>query len=170
MAQTLFPLIVNLRVPKQHDAFGFLLTNPCFLKSGLHLPQTHFSPDHTLQERYRELKECVEKFNLIQYGVCGFKFQSGHFVASPFNFYVYASGETIQVDRVMSFSTNALQFLRRNDFDFNALIEKGIAYMSYSEESTLIPAKKGALKGSESHTITGNNIGQLFRHRLIFEY
>ncbi|GAA5815115.1 hypothetical protein MFLAVUS_008621 [Mucor flavus] len=114
--------------------------------TGLSTPDIQFQNGDELSTRYSKLKSCVQEFTIIQYGVCAFKKDkaTGDYVVKPFNFYIFgADTDHIQSRRVFSATPSSLSFLRSNKFDFNKLIEQGIPFYNYSEESSMFQSSQG---------------------------
>jgi hypothetical protein len=92
----------------------------------------------SLYQRYDKLRRSVEKFSVVQFGVCTFKQQpDGTFVAKPHNFYIFGGdNDSITTKRAFSCLTSSIKFLHDNKFDFNKWIEYGIPFYNFSEEDT----------------------------------
>lgn len=114
--------------------------------TGLNTPDIQFQNGDELSTRYSKLKTCVQEFTIIQYGVCAFKRNpaNGDYIAKPFNFYIFgADTADIHSRRIFSATPSSLSFLRSNKFDFNKLIEEGIPFYNYSEESSMFQSNQG---------------------------
>lgn len=140
--------ILNLQV--QIDFIGnFFHRSAKFLAelcTGLTTPDVQFQHGDEIATRYSKLKSCVNEFTIIQYGVCAFKKneQTGDYIAKPFNFYIFgADTDQVQSRRIFAATPSSLAFLRSNKFDFNKLIEEGIPFYNYSEESTMFQSNQG---------------------------
>ncbi|XP_038904545.1 poly(A)-specific ribonuclease PARN isoform X2 [Benincasa hispida] len=88
--------------------------------------------------RYLKVKDSAEKFAVVQFGVCPFRWDSAKnsFVAHPHNFFVFPRHE-IQVDGHSSeflCQTASMEFLAKYQFDFNTCIHEGISYLSRAQE------------------------------------
>ncbi|KAL0550194.1 hypothetical protein IC582_014698 [Cucumis melo] len=88
--------------------------------------------------RYLNVKDSAEKFAVVQFGVCPFRWDSAKksFVAHPHNFFIFPRHE-IEVDGPSSeflCRTTSLEFLAKYQFDFNACIYEGISYLSRAHE------------------------------------
>ncbi|KAH0708705.1 hypothetical protein KY284_010132 [Solanum tuberosum] len=82
---------------------------------------------------YLKVKDPAEKFSVVQFGVCPFRWDSHQqsFVAHPHNFYIFPQQEI----PVSSFARQtSLDFLAKYQFDFNLCICEGISYLSRSQE------------------------------------
>ncbi|XP_024027261.1 poly(A)-specific ribonuclease PARN [Morus notabilis] len=88
---------------------------------------------------YLKVKHSAEKFAVIQFGVCPFRWDSSKqtFVAYPHNFYIFPRQELPTIDRSsyeFIWQTGSIDFLARYQFDFNACIREGISYLSRRQE------------------------------------
>ncbi|KAK8623028.1 hypothetical protein V6N13_117923 [Hibiscus sabdariffa] len=89
--------------------------------------------------RYLKVKDSAEKFAVLQFGVCPFRWDSLNqsFIAHPHNFFVFPRQE-IPLDRTTSYEflcqTTSMDFLAKYQFDFNACINEGISYLSRGQE------------------------------------
>ncbi|KAK5844883.1 Poly (A)-specific ribonuclease PARN -like protein [Gossypium arboreum] len=88
--------------------------------------------------RYLKVKDSAEKFAVLQFGVCPFRWDSlkQSFIAHPHNFFVFARQE-IPLDRTsyeFLCQTTSMDFLAKYQFDFNACIHEGISYLSRGQE------------------------------------
>ncbi|XP_073143922.1 poly(A)-specific ribonuclease PARN [Henckelia pumila] len=88
--------------------------------------------------QYLKVKDSAEKFAVVQFGVCPFRWdpQAHSFVAHPHNFYIFPRQETPGECSSFEFlcQTSSLEFLAKYQFDFNACIYEGISYLSRSQE------------------------------------
>lgn len=126
--------------------FFFYITVNIDALVGLSTPDIQFQHTDDISTRYSKLKSCVQEFTIIQYGVCAFKRDSetGKYTAKPFNFYIFGADTTdVHSRRVFSATPSSLAFLRSNKFDFNKLIEEGIPFYNYSEESSMFQSTQG---------------------------
>ncbi|KAL6553364.1 hypothetical protein OROGR_007206 [Orobanche gracilis] len=88
--------------------------------------------------QYLKIKDSAEKFAVVQFGVCPFRWDShGHsFVAHPHNFYIFPRQESSGDGSSNEFlcQTSSLEFLAKYQFDFNTCIYEGISYLSRTQE------------------------------------
>ncbi|CAM8937307.1 unnamed protein product [Rhodiola kirilowii] len=88
--------------------------------------------------RYLKVKDSAEKFAVLQFGVCPFRWDSvkKSLVAHPYNFYIFPRQETGADGLAHGFmcQTSSLEFLARYQFKFNACIKEGISYLSREQE------------------------------------
>lgn len=88
--------------------------------------------------RYLKVKDSVEKFSVLQFGVCPFRWDASthSFVAYPYNFYIFPRQEVPIGGPSYEFlcQTTSIDFLARYQFDFNACIHEGISYLSRQQE------------------------------------
>lgn len=99
--------------------------------------------DDNPDSRYAKMVSVASKFSVIQFGICTFhEVENGRFVASPFNFYLFAkSGVDITL------STDTMEFLRKNSMDFGKWMTKGLTFVNEEGEQYLfkkhmLPAEK----------------------------
>ncbi|KAG6509580.1 poly(A)-specific ribonuclease PARN-like [Zingiber officinale] len=102
--------------------------------------------------RYLKLKDSAEKFAVVQFGVCPFRWDSskGSFFAHPHNFYIFPRKELPLHGPPDDFlwQATSIDFLAKYQFDFNACIYEGISYLSREQEGE-------ALKGLSSEYLEG---------------
>lgn len=88
--------------------------------------------------RYLKVKDSAEKFAVVQFGVCPFRWDSSKksFVAHPHNFYIFPRQEVGGGDTSYEFlcQTSSIDFLAKYQFDFNVCIKEGISYLSRAHE------------------------------------
>ncbi|KAL0320889.1 UNVERIFIED_CONTAM: Poly(A)-specific ribonuclease PARN [Sesamum radiatum] len=88
--------------------------------------------------QYLKIKNSAEKFAVVQFGVCPFRWdpQSRSFVAHPHNFYIFPRQEIVGDGLSYEFlcQTSSMEFLAKYQFDFNACVYEGISYLSRSQE------------------------------------
>ncbi|KAG0742392.1 hypothetical protein G6F57_010487 [Rhizopus arrhizus] len=105
--------------------------------SGLHRPLNN-KRLYSLQDRYVEYKEATERFIVIQFGLCTYKWDasSGRYIAKPFNFYIFPTSTTgtVQANRIFMTQAQAFDFLVKQSFDFNKWVYQGIPYLTKQEE------------------------------------
>ncbi|CEP09708.1 hypothetical protein [Parasitella parasitica] len=111
--------------------------------SGLHRPPTSVRL-YNMVDRYQEYKEATERFLIIQFGLCTFTWDepSGRYTAKPFNFYIFPTSTTgqIQANRVFMTQAQAFDFLTKQGFDFNKWVYQGIPYLTIEEENEFVAA------------------------------
>uniref|UniRef100_A0A7N0TZN9 Uncharacterized protein n=1 Tax=Kalanchoe fedtschenkoi TaxID=63787 RepID=A0A7N0TZN9_KALFE len=92
--------------------------------------------------KYLKVKDSAEKFAVLQFGVCPFRWDSEKqsLVANPYNFYIFPSQEAAAGSRSSGFmcQTSSLEFLARYQFDFNACVKEGISYLSREQEDEAV--------------------------------
>ncbi|KAK0602730.1 hypothetical protein LWI29_036419 [Acer saccharum] len=88
--------------------------------------------------RYLKVKDSAEKFAVVQFGVCPFRWDplKLSFVAHPHNFFIYPRQELPFDGPANEFlcQTTSLDFLAKYQFDFNACIHEGVSYLSREQE------------------------------------
>ncbi|XP_038685874.1 poly(A)-specific ribonuclease PARN-like isoform X1 [Tripterygium wilfordii] len=92
--------------------------------------------------RYLKVKDSAEKFAVVQFGVCPFRWdsQSLSFIAHPHNFFVFPRQELLVDGSSYEFlcQTTSIDFLAKYQFDFNACINGGISYLSRVQEDEAV--------------------------------
>lgn len=88
--------------------------------------------------RYLKVKDSAEKFAVVQFGVCPFRWDplKLSFVAQPHNFYIFPRQELAADGPSYEFlcQPTSIDFLARYQFDFNACIREGLSYLSRGQE------------------------------------
>ncbi|KAI8342104.1 ribonuclease H-like domain-containing protein [Chlamydoabsidia padenii] len=117
--------------------------------SGLHRPGGGKRIE-TRDYRYNEYKEASERFAIIQFGLCTFKWDqpSGRYIAKPFNFPIFPTsfaGGRSQPNRVFHVQAQAFDFLAKQAFDFNKWVYQGIPFMNLIEEEKFVAEKRKVL-------------------------
>ncbi|KAK6934610.1 Ribonuclease CAF1 [Dillenia turbinata] len=88
--------------------------------------------------QYLKVKDSAEKFAVIQFGVCPFRYDSSKqsFIAHPHNFYVFPRQEFTVPGSSYEFlcQTSSIDFLAKYKFDFNVCIREGVSYLSRAQE------------------------------------
>ncbi|KAL7592306.1 hypothetical protein Lser_V15G35577 [Lactuca serriola] len=84
--------------------------------------------------RYLKVKDSAEKFAVVQFGVCTFRWDptKQSFIAHPHNFYIFPRQEVGGDARSYEFlcQTSSIDFLAKYQFDFNVCVKEGISYLS----------------------------------------
>ena len=91
----------------------------------------------TIQERYAETKQAAERYQILQVGLtCVCQDESTNtYTLRPYNFPINPSfGEDLDLERIFSFQSGAVDFLRKNNFNFAIPFEDGVPYLSREEE------------------------------------
>ncbi|GMH05827.1 hypothetical protein Nepgr_007667 [Nepenthes gracilis] len=98
--------------------------------------------------RYLKVKDSAEKFAVVQFGVCPFRWDphKHSFVAHPHNFYIFPRQELPADGPSYEFlcQTTSIDFLARYQFDFNACIREGLSYLSRRQEDEALSRLKSA--------------------------
>ncbi|TID15178.1 CAF1-domain-containing protein [Venturia nashicola] len=101
--------------------------------------------NQTLQERYAEAKEAAERYRIIQVGLTcvGQSDDAGaeEYVVKTSNFPLNPSleldvGKELDLERIFSFQSGAVDFLLKNNFDFSQPFARGVSYLSRVEAIT----------------------------------
>ncbi|GAB4849562.1 hypothetical protein Ancab_004356 [Ancistrocladus abbreviatus] len=92
--------------------------------------------------RYLKVKDSAEKFAVVQFGVCPFRWDhlKQSFIAHPHNFYIFPRQElpTDGPSKEFLCQTTSIDFLSRYQFDFNACIYEGVSYLSRGQEEAAL--------------------------------
>ncbi|KAK3701390.1 hypothetical protein LTR37_015488 [Vermiconidia calcicola] len=108
----------------------------------------------TLQQRYLETKEAAERYQILQIGLtCVTQdVENQKYILKPYNFELspLIDEPRLDIERIFSFQSGAVEFLNKVGFDFNAPFKDGAPYLSRleSEEAREKHAKrqdKGAI-------------------------
>ena len=83
-----------------------------------------------LQSRYEKLKIAATDYQLLQYGICAFKWDplKGIYQAQPFYAFLFPNSRNH-----FKSSPSSLAFLRKFNFDFNSWIDHGLPYLCNHE-------------------------------------
>jgi poly(A)-specific ribonuclease len=110
--------------------------------------------------RYLKAKDSAEKFAVVQFGVCPFRYDHSKqsFVAYPHNFYVFPRQE-VPVSGSYEFlcQTSSIDFLAKYQFDFNACIHEGISYLSRGQEDEALRR----LSASDDEELSPSNFSDI---------
>ncbi|MCJ1246045.1 hypothetical protein MMC30_003249 [Trapelia coarctata] len=99
----------------------------------------HQGRKQTLQQRYEEVKEAAEKYQILQVGLTIViqDEQTGKYIARPYNFFLNPIlEEKLDIERIFSYQSGAVEFLLGHKFNMGASFTKGVAYLSREEEAT----------------------------------
>ncbi|CAA6672445.1 unnamed protein product [Spirodela intermedia] len=107
--------------------------------------------------RYSKVKDSAEKFAVVQFGVCPFRWDDTKesFVAHPHNFYIFPRGE-LSIDgpcNEFHCQTTSINFLAKYQFDFNACIYEGISYLSRAQEAKALNGMSAETEGRLSNSM-----------------
>ncbi|KAJ3196691.1 hypothetical protein HK101_008030 [Irineochytrium annulatum] len=93
----------------------------------------------TVESRYQKIRASAADFLVTQYGVCTFRWDSQQqkYVAQAFNFPIFprTGSRQFNLHRCFVSDPSSLQFLRDNNFDFNAWLDDGIPYLNQDDEA-----------------------------------
>lgn len=85
--------------------------------------------DDTDEIRYNKMIAIATRYTIIQFGICLFHQDTSNsnntLIATSYNFYIFPHS-AYNLD--MTISTSAIDFLRKNNMDFNEWLTKGINY------------------------------------------
>jgi poly(A)-specific ribonuclease len=90
----------------------------------------------SLEERYSNLKDTVNQYLIIQFGICCFHKTKKGYVAEPFNFYLFPGypSKILHLERTFTISTSSIRFLSQYGFDFNTCMHYGLSYLNRDQE------------------------------------
>lgn len=93
----------------------------------------------SLQERYSEVKQAAEKFHILQVGLtCVESTEDGDgnekYILRPYNFnlspLIY---EGLEIERSFTYSSGAVDFLLKHNYNMNSPFDAGLPYLSKAE-------------------------------------
>ena len=91
----------------------------------------------TLQQRYQETKEAAERYQILQIGLTCVQqdVENKKYILKPFNFELspVIDEKGLDVERIFSFQSGAVDFLLKVGFDMGLPFENGIPYLSRAE-------------------------------------
>ncbi|XP_059282126.1 poly(A)-specific ribonuclease PARN isoform X1 [Lycium ferocissimum] len=109
--------------------------------------------------RYLKVKDSAEKFAVVQFGVCPFRWDSNKhsFIAHPHNFYIFPRQEIPGSNQSYEFlcQTTSLDFLAKYQFDFNLCVREGISYLSRSQEEEALERISSIYTDQSSDSVFG---------------
>lgn len=104
----------------------------------------------SLQERYAEVKQAAEHFHILQVGLtCVEQDDSpdgnGHFILRPYNFNLSPLiFDGLEIERNFTYSSSAVEFLLKHNYDMNSPFDAGIPYLSKAE--TLLAKERAIMR------------------------
>ncbi|GAB7360135.1 hypothetical protein MBLNU230_g7898t1 [Neophaeotheca triangularis] len=91
----------------------------------------------TLQQRYTETKEAAERYQILQIGLTCVQQDKEHnkYICMPYNFNInpVVQERGLDIERIFSFQSGAVEFLLKVGFDIAKPFTKGIPYLSRVE-------------------------------------
>lgn len=108
----------------------------------------------TLQERYEETKEAAERYQILQIGLTCVEQnfddpERPKYITRPYNLFLNpVIQERLDVERVFSYQSGAVDFLMRNGFRMDSPFVMGVPYLSRDEE--VLARKLGNARGDRS--------------------
>lgn len=102
-------------------------------------PWRRILPFDTSETAYYKAKDSAEKFQLLQFAVCPFKWASdSKIIAFPYNFHLFPRDELRFGMPAYSFSCqlSSITSMAQKGFDFNSWVYNGISYSSKAQAST----------------------------------
>ncbi|CAF0779381.1 unnamed protein product [Brachionus calyciflorus] len=95
----------------------------------------------TLRTRYEKIKNSVESFLILQFGLCVFKYKPNEksYESHAYNCYLFPRSQKCKYSKDYSFSclNSSVEFLIEQNFDFNKVFKKGISFISKDCEENL---------------------------------
>ncbi|KAN0072873.1 Ribonuclease H-like domain containing protein [Elaphomyces granulatus] len=124
------------------------LTTCCFVCLDLEFSGIHAKTEgrlrdgmQTLQERYTEVRGAAEVYQILQIGltIAHEDLNIGQYTLKTYTFLLNPIiDRRLEVERVWSYQSSAIEFLLRNNFRMQAVYEEGIPYISRQEEALAI--------------------------------
>ncbi|CAK1364884.1 hypotheticalsprotein [Cercospora beticola] len=91
----------------------------------------------TLQQRYAEIKDAAERYQILQIGITCVEqdILSDKYILRPYNFDLspVINEKGLDVERIFSFQSGAAEFLLSVGFDMNRPFARGVPYLSRAE-------------------------------------
>lgn len=91
----------------------------------------------SLQQRYLETKEAAERYTILQLGLTCVQqdVSNGKYILKPYNFSLNPLIEQrgLDIERIFSFQSGAVEFLLKVGFDMSAPFHNGVPYLSRRE-------------------------------------
>ena len=91
----------------------------------------------TLQQRYLETKEAAERYQILQIGLTCVQqdVENKKYILKPYNFELspVINEKGLDIERIFSFQSGAVEFLLRVGFDMALPFERGVPYLSRLE-------------------------------------
>lgn len=106
--------------------------------TGLDALRSRKNPLDSVSDRYTRLRQGAHQFQIIQYGLCFFTWDSEKetYTAKPFSVYLFPRPyKRFQNDVLFLCQSSSLDFLVSHNFDFNKLFHEGVSYMPVYEEA-----------------------------------
>ncbi|GAB7340100.1 hypothetical protein MBLNU457_6588t1 [Dothideomycetes sp. NU457] len=94
------------------------------------------SDRHTLAQRYQEIREAAQQFQILQIGLTCVKenHENGSYELKPFNINLSpVVEERLEIERVFAFHSGAVEFLNSVGFNFQTPFQWGVPYLSRDE-------------------------------------
>lgn len=126
--------------------------------SGLNIDQeANISIYDSYDQYYSKLRRSVNKFLVLQFGLCAFRYDESdqNFKQTCYNFYLFPRPANRSLpDQRFVCQASSIDFLARNDLDFNKVFKEGITYLNSSDEArlreTIEERHRNKLKTTES--------------------
>ena len=122
--------------------------------SGISLKSTGVVEDgssrmQTLQQRYEDMKEAAEKYQILQVGLTLVREDvddRAGYIAQPYNMYLSPIiQEHLGIDRDFAFCSASASFLIDHGFNIEGPFNNGLLYLSREEETSAVTAETARL-------------------------
>lgn len=107
--------------------------------TGIHSGESvKFSLFDLLSHRYSILRDNIQPFKIVQFGIAVFQrnLDENTYTAECFNFYLFPKPVPFK-NRQLSWQVTALEFLYKHNFEFNKFINEGISFLDEIDEQLL---------------------------------
>ncbi|KAF2481612.1 ribonuclease H-like domain-containing protein [Neohortaea acidophila] len=130
-----YPLILDLLTDISHSHFVAFDLELSGVPTKYHTSYAKGKP--SLQDRYSETKEAAERYQILQIGLTCVEqdVELQKYILKPYNIELSPTIEErgIDVERIFSFQSGAVDFLLKVGFDFSAPFKWGVPYLSREE-------------------------------------
>lgn len=126
----------HLYFPSHHIDLYFISLIYLSLYIGIIDQNMRIKYDDTDEIRYNKMIAIATRYTIIQFGICLFHQDPSNdntMIATSYNFYIFPHS-AYNLD--MTISTSAIDFLRKNNMDFNEWLTRGINYCDEKGEIT----------------------------------
>ncbi len=99
----------------------------------------------SLQDRYTKLRCSASQYQMVQFGICTFHWDTmkQSYIAKPFHAYLFPpTSSSLGLGKHFTCQASSLTFLSSHSFDFNTWIAQGLPFVSKEEEAKLLKRLK----------------------------
>ena len=91
----------------------------------------------TLQQRYDKVRNSCNSFQILQYGICTFRYDnaSESFIATPISAYLFPRSNG--ASNCFMVQPSSVEFLAGHHFDFNKSFLEGLGFLSKEDENRM---------------------------------